>query len=549
MTGGPTPGDYDLFFEAVAAAIDTPLRHPPGRSYAVRRYSLDLPAVIEWVVSVPTRRAPGMLRVELFLGNERQRRGWSPLEALLEEREELQAGFARPEPLLFERHPSPAGNEIQSVAVHAPGDIGTVGGRDRAVVWAVDRLVALRGALAAHPLVGPDGTRVAPDSPGGQSDEGNAAEAPGPRDQVDRLAEVCAALDEEPLFHLTLGSKELFHSNLLAWFASRFPDAAREAWQPPPAESGDARLQVAREWHQLDLVLQFPGARPLAIENKVFSLPSEEQLDRYAATLAADAAQPAPTFPGPADCVLLSLSDPGWPHGTHTSPNGSTWRHVSYGDLAERLADQVEVVRAQDRYGGDTLDHYVGLVRLLDEMTRLVTADAEEPWPLPPELREPLETVRLHSTAQKFRARAVAHRLAPRIADLPAAVKSDFTNGQPLLEAFLPLTGNDLLGWQLQGGQFRFALVLRSAAGRGPAAKTRREDVADRHAEFFRRLQDLAAPALDPAVGPVRGRYNHYDPDFVYRYRRLRDVTVDELLDLTELATRACADYADATRA
>ncbi len=97
------------------------------------------------------------------------------------------------------------------------------------------------------------------------------------------VATLCAALEKEPLFHMSLGSKELFHSNFLAWFADCFPEHAAAVFRPwtvPMAEAQADRSE--REPAHLDLVLHLPGLAPIAVENKVFSTPDEEQLDRYA---------------------------------------------------------------------------------------------------------------------------------------------------------------------------------------------------------------------------------------------------------------------------
>jgi hypothetical protein len=49
---------------------------------------------------------------------------------------------------------------------------------------------------------------------------------------VRSVDELCDDLDTEPLFHASLGSKELFHSNLIAWFVDRHREAARRVFGP-----------------------------------------------------------------------------------------------------------------------------------------------------------------------------------------------------------------------------------------------------------------------------------------------------------------------------
>jgi len=97
---------------------------------------------------------------------------------------------------------------------------------------------------------------------------------------------IVSRLMEEPLTHLMLGHRELFHSNLLAWFFRYIPESADHVFAPLTLYSQtpyECPREVLREKSNLDLVFRWPGRRPLVIENKVFSLPDEEQLIGYTA--------------------------------------------------------------------------------------------------------------------------------------------------------------------------------------------------------------------------------------------------------------------------
>ena len=75
--------------------------------------------------------------------------------------------------------------------------------------------------------------------------------------------------DQEPLFHMSLGLKELFHSNYLAWFADYFPESAAAVFHPwavPMIEAQAGRSE--REPAHLDLVLHLPGLAPIAVDDR-----------------------------------------------------------------------------------------------------------------------------------------------------------------------------------------------------------------------------------------------------------------------------------------
>src|SRR5712692_12078505 len=140
----------------------------------------------------------------------------------------------------------------------------------------------------------------------------------------DDLPALLAELDADPIYHLSLNSKEPFHSNLLAWFGTHFSAEAAEVFGPWSGQSQDGhqgREIGERETGHVDLVLRLPGLAPIAIENKVWSLPEDRQLARYATG----------PLKGPdhASLVLLSFTPPGWPSATHCSVAGS-WRYRSY---------------------------------------------------------------------------------------------------------------------------------------------------------------------------------------------------------------------------
>jgi len=109
--------------------------------------------------------------------------------------------------------------------------------------------------------------------------------------------QIADRLNQNPLFHMSLGSKELFHSNYLAWLTWKYPEASRAALEPwcvaLPDQPGHRTL---REHRHLDLVEQMAGLAPLIIENKMFSLPDEAQFDRYAA-------ESSKEFPSPRSLV------------------------------------------------------------------------------------------------------------------------------------------------------------------------------------------------------------------------------------------------------
>jgi hypothetical protein len=91
-------------------------------------------------------------------------------------------------------------------------------------------------------------------------------------------------LKQSPIFNLSLASKELFHSNLLAWVFEENKGLTKEYFEALlDVELGNI-LKVHRERRNIDLTIDFTHGR-LMIENKVKSIPNESQLKDYDAKL------------------------------------------------------------------------------------------------------------------------------------------------------------------------------------------------------------------------------------------------------------------------
>lgn len=105
-----------------------------------------------------------------------------------------------------------------------------------------------------------------------------------PPSEEHHVRDIACELNAELLAGIMYGQRELFHSNLLAWIFDGLPDVADAIFwdftdSDPQNES--AVRSVEREKEDLDLVMRWPSAAPLVIENKKFSLPERQQLDEY----------------------------------------------------------------------------------------------------------------------------------------------------------------------------------------------------------------------------------------------------------------------------
>ena len=363
---------------------------------------------------------------------------------------------------------------------------------------------------------------------------------------MDELAALVDALKDDPVFAMSLGSKELFHSNLLAWFLERSPvlrERIADAWEladGPP--TSDGRLWLQREWRHLDLVMHIPGRQVLAVENKVFSLPDESQLSDYGAAVTGK-------LPGRPSLILLSLTDPGWPGDTWTSADGSVWKYHGYAELIDIIRPSVQAARHADTFAGELLSRWADLLGRLVELAALVGLPRDdEPLLLDPSARQQLRRVRLDPPVQKMRCQRVAAQvrrtMAAEIRDGDLRVKADLTNAAGFVEAFT-CGAFPTFGWQLQSEQFRLAMVVgrdHPGHGRTATARAARFAEAQRHAAFFDfdQVREHIPGADGDQPGPgQQPRFRRYDPDFVYRYVPVQDVSIAQAAS----AGTACSEW------
>lgn len=153
-----------------------------------------------------------------------------------------------------------------------------------------------------------------------------------------------------PLFALSLGSRELFHTNFLAWLLESYPEMIASLTSSSLARE----FEVHREKYNFDLLIVFKdGGSPssLVVEVKVKDTPRIEQLERYDEKILAN----KQILGASPEKLLLSLTKA--PLGI---PN--SWRVANL----EQLASEIDKASAGCTFAED---HFT-LVRLYRDLCR-----------------------------------------------------------------------------------------------------------------------------------------------------------------------------------
>jgi hypothetical protein len=216
------------------------------------------------------------------------------------------------------------------------------------------------------------------------------------------------SLSKSPLFNLSLASKELFHSNFLAWLCETYPNHVGPVFAQfthMPSASCE-RVCVHREQDNIDLTMIFPNEQTLVVENKTKSIATREQLQGYSN---------ARRNLDRTSFLLLSLIRPSFVPANEAkfTVGTTTWHFLSYADLICLLEPTVGGVAAIDRYHGEILADYLGFLRSLVAIAIQVAVDFESDTAnffLEAE-SESLRHIRLHDLMDKIRYGQVAERL------------------------------------------------------------------------------------------------------------------------------------------
>jgi hypothetical protein len=331
---------------------------------------------------------------------------------------------------------------------------------------------------------------------------------------------------------------ELFHTNMLYWLALYLPAESAPVWYALGLHSVRADGQepfIEREWHHLDLVFcSGHGRETLVIENKIGAIPTGEQLIREADTIAELA--PSMKF-GELRLVLLTLTPP-------SIKLPEPWRSVIYHDLLDELRETARRISGDDAH---LMSAYVELVAQLDAVARAYdpNVNLDEPVLLPTGEREHLARGRVLSLVEKVRVGRFAqlatnaqppeiHRAGPVVAGLYHTIGLNdwFVNGRPGRQ----------FGWQIQGNQFRLAVMFVGAHNK--SREEREQEVTDHYSDYF----DFTPPeALKGRLTPHQGKklFLGFDPDMVYRYAALTsETTWRDLLGLTTWFSGHAYEYA-----
>ena len=268
-------------------------------------------------------------------------------------------------------------------------------------------------------------------------------------------------LEELPVFSMSLGSHELFHSNMWSWIINTCDKDINYSFLKLffPEICINAELTAKRECKNRDIVVQANG-KDYVIENKFKSIPTKEQLKNYSSSN---------DF---AEGVLTGLVEP-----MFSLP--ANWHFISYKTIAKHL---INIFKNKEGFNMQLILQYAESL-LLEEsiISQYSKSGMTEHWSIEdystPEFQE-IERIRLGDICKKQKACSLEKYLlenipkeyknSEKLNGFTFGVSSAFFCKHPVVdirytktivehvdEMKTPIKLSLMIGLQIQGNQYR----------------------------------------------------------------------------------------------
>lgn len=366
-------------------------------------------------------------------------------------------------------------------------------------------------------------------------------------------------LYENPMFRISLGSKELFHSNFLAFlwdcdkqaFLNVINDLLPEGKKINVNELlGKEGLTIYREKENLDLCICHTENNKecidIVIENKVKSIPYIEQLDEYRQT----AAKPQYKNSASVTYILLTLAT--------EFPNKEAiervWNIITYDQLVKAIKQYYHKNNIEPR-----LQQYVAdYTDFIDKLSALQIVDKfnDEPFHNPDIIaayhKKKLSDLYLKQRGSYFiclllnkiteaqknnrlgkidikqgaKSQASGKNVVDNSKNAIIYLASGMNRGKSTITIHIyPKESQSSYALQIEGNQYRHMFIQSRLIAK-------RNEKIEQHLNNMPFFAQDQLPKLLQEDWQGRGDFNHYQPDCLYKYVTFEKTTGGQMLDI-----------------
>jgi len=326
-------------------------------------------------------------------------------------------------------------------------------------------------------------------------------------------------LKKSPLFNLSLASKELFHSNFWAWFFENNEKITVDFFSDLTKKELNQLVSVKRENRNIDLQLEFDSNFIVAIENKIKSIPNEEQLVKYTKKIGTENS-----------LFLLSIYRP---------DNFESYNYISYEDLLRLLENFVGSTYCSALFKDYTefIKNLLSLTESWENMnvfdfhTKFKNGENQNNYSL-------YKEIRLHDLYHKVKYNQLKTMLFEKTYN---SLSGEYRSNLKPFEYFSNATGASSLLYyfhkdmnlelQIQDNMFRFMIISHKNS-----IYPKADIIADNnHIKNIYKLfeTDYINGITEDAIYPKNRSFNKFGSNLIYRYKNLKCAEINQMVELS----------------
>jgi hypothetical protein len=285
--------------------------------------------------------------------------------------------------------------------------------------------------------------------------------------EIKRITE---SLNNNFLFQVSLGSKELFHSNLIAWLLEQKNKKGEyEALKifleilhlkVPLNTLIEDEVRITREENNIDLIIEWKErgeCKYVFIENKMKSIPTEEQLNSYDTKIEKYKKNKLDSH----NKFLLT------PFDTKIGENIS-WKNITY---KKEILNYLDLIIDIDFSNQDIrliIERYIEFTRNIVYLFKFYIGDSLSEFKIKKynyytSRLAYLRKIRLHDFILKNMHDSLRILLNEKLNDRNVEIRTNFTRGNGITDIFYDLKGtNFTIGLQIQGNTLKHCIFSKA---------------------------------------------------------------------------------------
>lgn len=360
------------------------------------------------------------------------------------------------------------------------------------------------------------------------------------------LREKLKPLESSPIYAMSLGSHELFHSNIWAWMMRKYPETICKVFGVKISETKNVIIE--REAQNRDItikeVISENKYNVWIIENKFKSLPYAAQLEEYKKACIANENENFKR--GILACIVESKLDV------------ADWDELVYEKILDNIENFLPNVEENDRI---VLKDYIDVTRITVKIIKEELEKNKDNLKLRGVDFKDYEPYRISDILRKLLAKQFVKYCKTDIIDALELdeerliyIDTDYTNKNAIINAFILLQDKKylsednqitnkevhyelLIGIQIQGDQFRVGVSLPTEKGGSSCDRIFDKYLKYGWFENYKKGEKIIF-GRDTKMNPRKSKqYNKYEMaknKFVYQYFNL-DIEKEHFIDIKNL--------------